>query len=138
LNEISRSSGKEIRRILFELEVSLPSSKQPTSVPSTDSTANIHTISANLSNNHFKVITHVYSGLQAPLRLTYSDQKSLCKNPKTFISFTDPCSLQSSHLLKRHYRNNDKSKRLVSGFGGLGVSVLASGTQVRGFKPSDF
>jgi hypothetical protein len=23
----------------------------------------------------------------------------------------------------------------VSGFGGLGVSVLASGTQVRGFKP---
>jgi hypothetical protein len=24
---------------------------------------------------------------------------------------------------------------MLSGFGGLGVSVLASGTQVRGFKP---
>jgi hypothetical protein len=27
---------------------------------------------------------------------------------------------------------------LASGFGGLGVSALASGTQGRGFKPSDF
>jgi len=45
----------------------------------------------------------------------YSDQKSLHKNPKTFISFADPYSLQSSHLLQRHYRNNDTRKRQVEG-----------------------
>jgi hypothetical protein len=36
-------------------------------------------------------------------------------------------------------QNRDKWQALanmeISGFGGLGVSVLASGTQVRGFKP---
>ena len=72
-------------------------------------------ISANLFNNNFKFITHVCSGVQILLRLTYSDQKSLRKNPKTFISFTDPCSLQSSHLLKRHYRKNDTRKRQIAG-----------------------
>ena len=53
MGSVGRSSGKEIHLLLIELKTSLPSSKQPTSVPSTDSTANIHTISANLSNNHF-------------------------------------------------------------------------------------
>jgi hypothetical protein len=38
------------------------------------------------------------------------------------------------HLLN-YFKIKVISTALHSGFGGLGVSVLASGTQVRGFKP---
>ena len=74
--------AKKLDAFFSELKVSLPSSKQPTSVPSADSTVNIHTISANLSNNHFKFIAHVCSDLQVPFRLTSSDQQPLRKTQR--------------------------------------------------------
>jgi hypothetical protein len=53
----------------------------------------------------------------------------------------DIYGVSAMRVLLRNYANPSAAglfvllRALASGFGGLGVSVLASGTQVRGFKP---
>jgi hypothetical protein len=52
-----------------------------------------------------------------------SDQKKVGPSPSLIIIFTLVSEIANTPT------------QTFSGFGGLGVSVLASGTQVRGFKP---
>jgi hypothetical protein len=69
-------------------------------------------------NNHFE---NIYFLFIFPSLTQQPKQKLPCGIRNNGGAFLSPCTSQVTPM--------------VSGFGGLGVSVLASGTQVRGFKP---